>query len=137
MGLAILEHNNVKKKLQVYTDIGDYKYIELEREDAMKLIMKIKSKRGATKDLDEAIRIIKNFDEYYRYQVKRSQSYIVIPKDMRDLMTGKAVVDKLRLLRRGSKEVVEIVFDRRIGIDYILKMLGEIGYIEVSVKEKA
>uniref|UniRef100_A0A7J3ZKR4 Uncharacterized protein n=1 Tax=Fervidicoccus fontis TaxID=683846 RepID=A0A7J3ZKR4_9CREN len=121
----------------MYIDIGDYKYVVLERAEALRLMTKIKNEKGSTRDLEEAIRIVENFEEYYRYQVRRAQSYIVIPKDTRDLIIGRAVVDKLRLSRKEGKELVEIVFDRRVDTGCILKMLGEMGYTDVSIGEKA
>lgn len=127
----------IERKLQVYIDIGDYKYVVLERAEALRLMTKIKNEKGSTRDLEEAIRIVENFEEYYRYQVRRAQSYIVIPKDTRDLIIGRAVVDKLRLSRKEGKELVEIVFDRRVDTGCILKMLGEMGYTDVSIGEKA
>jgi len=132
-----LGSEGIERKLQVYIDIGDYKYVVLERAEALRLMTKIKNEKGSTRDLEEAIRIVENFEEYYRYQVRRAQSYIVIPKDTRDLIIGRAVVDKLRLSRKEGKELVEIVFDRRVDTGCILKMLGEMGYTDVSIGEKA
>ncbi len=113
--------------------MGDYKEVELPVEDAVKLLEKAMENRGMTRDISESLRILKNFDEFYRVQQKRGRAYLTPPKEMRDMLYGKAFVDKIKLVSGvGGKRAV-VMFDRRVGIDEIKEYLGRIGYKEIKI----
>ncbi|MMZ71692.1 hypothetical protein D1872_352220 [compost metagenome] len=53
---------------------------------------------------------------------------------MNDMILGKVIVDKVKLVKEGNKRIVMISFDRRVPLDVIVEALNEMGY-DVEVKE--
>ncbi len=116
------------KELEIKVDMGKYKYIDMELEDAKRLLEIIIEEKGSTRDLEESYRMLTNFNEFYKYQTKRSQSYLSPPKNMGDMIKGNIYIDKLKLIRKEGKDRVVIVFDRRVSIEYIYHLVEKLGY---------
>lgn len=113
-------------------DIAKSAHVVLSKDDALKLLTAIKELKGSTRDLTEAVRIIASFDEYYSYSKKRFEDYIFLPKDPRESLEGRTILQKLRLLRNGG-DMVEIVFDRRTDLNSIVNALKTIGFENVEI----
>lgn len=121
--------------VRILIDLARSPRLTLSREDALRLLSELASTR-ATRDLEEAIRIVRSFDEYLRYSRRRFEEYINVPKDPGDALRGMVVVHRLRLFTEGDRGMVEIVFDRRVRVDDLVSALKRIGFDEVHVEEQ-
>lgn len=124
------------KKITVKIDLGKYKYVDLELSEAQKLLNEIANRRGETRDLLEALRYLKNFDEFYMYMKKKFKDFITPPKEPKDLVSGRVVVDKLKLYTRDDVKRVVIVFDRRVDIEFLQQLLKTIGYDDIVIRKE-
>ncbi|MEM4557961.1 MAG: hypothetical protein QW251_04115 [Desulfurococcaceae archaeon] len=123
-------------KITVEVDLAKCFHVKLEQHLAVKLVESIISIHGITKDLEEAKRIIENFDEYYGIAKRRYESYLVVPKDIAESIRGRTVVQKIKLIKNGDNKIVEFVFDKKVPKELIVKALNEIGYSEVLFEYK-
>jgi hypothetical protein len=98
--------------------VGDclgYPCIDLDLDDAEKILNIITDRLGyVTSDIQDTLRIIENFDESYRYAVKKFKEYLVPVKSESDLIKGRVVIDRVKLTRIGNKKRILIIFDRRV-----------------------
>ncbi len=124
-------------KVTVEVDLAKYKYVDLPAEEALKLLEIISEEFGRrTQDVMEAIRYIRNFEEFYEYMRKKFKDYIAPPKKPDDFIKGVVVVDKLKLYKsEGGERRVVIVFDRRFDLEKLKEALKKLGYEEVEVKK--
>ncbi|MCE4611789.1 MAG: hypothetical protein F7B17_07465 [Desulfurococcales archaeon] len=121
-------------KVVLEVDMGKYKYVELELSEAEKLIREVVGLLGfESQDANEAFRVLRNFDAFYDMARKKFKDYIVPSKSMNDMILGRVIIDKLRLVKEGDKRVVGVYFDRRVPEEVIVKALEKLGY-EVEVK---
>lgn len=96
-------------------DCFGYPCIDLGLEDAKKILSIIVERLGyITSDISDAMRIIENFDESYRYAVKKFKEFLVPSKSESDLIKGRVVIDRIKLSKIGGEKRVLIVFDRRV-----------------------
>ncbi len=117
------------KETVVEIDMGKYKSVELSVDEAEKLLRLIVEKLGIEpNDVNEAFRILRNFDVFYETQKKKFKDYLVPSKSMNDMILGRVVVDKLKLIKEGGKNRVVVVFDRRVPEETIIEALKELGY---------
>ncbi|MCE4609845.1 MAG: hypothetical protein GSR77_05040 [Desulfurococcales archaeon] len=117
------------KEIVVEIDMGKYKSVELSVDEAEKLLRLIVEKLGIEpNDVNEAFRILRNFDVFYETQRKKFKDYLVPSKSMNDMILGRVVVDKLKLIKEGGKNRVVVVFDRRVPEETIIEALKELGY---------
>ena len=124
-------------KIVVELDLAKYKYVDLPAEEAEKLLEAIAEVLGRrTQDLNEALRYIRNFDEFHEYMRKKFKDFIAPPKRPDDFIKGTVIVDKVKLYKGddGSKRVV-IVFDRRVDLEKLKEALRKIGYDEIEVRK--
>lgn len=120
----------------VEVDLGKYRSVELDLEEAEKLLSIITERLGfESNDVNETYRILRNFDAFYETMKKKFKDYLVPSKSMNDMILGRVVVDKVKLIKEGGKKRVVIVFDRRVPLDVIVEALRELGY-EVEVREQ-
>ncbi len=97
------------------SDCLGYPCIDLDLDDAEKILKILTDRLGyVTSDVQDTLRIIENFDESYRYAVKKFKEYLVPVKSESDLIKGRVVIDRVKLTRVGNKRRILIVFDRRI-----------------------
>ncbi len=122
--------------ITIKVDLGKYKEVDLELDKAVEFVKKAIEKRGKTRDLEETLRYITNFDEFYSYMKKKFKDFIAPPKLSREVVEGKVFVHKLKLYidERGSKRVL-FVIDRRVPTDIIKEILSEIGFKEVNIEK--
>ncbi len=104
-------------------------YIRLETcaEEAIKILNYLKSSGGRdTEDVNDALRIIKNFDVFYEMMKKKFKDYIAPRKSEVDLIRGRVTVDKIKLSKNGTKRVI-IILDKRVSEELITKALEHLG----------
>ena len=122
--------------VKILIDLAKSPRITIVNENAIELLECIIEKHGMTRDLEEALRIVNNFDEYYRILRKKFEDYISPPKSQRDVIEGRVIVHKLKLFTENNEKKVEIVFDRRVNLELLKTCLEEIGYKEVVVEKQ-
>lgn len=124
-------------RVVVEVDLGKYKNVELPAEDAEKLLAAVTSRLGfESSDVDEAYRIMRNFDVFYETQKKKFKDYLAPSKSMNDMIMGRVIVDKVKLVKEGARRSVVLSFDRRVPLEVVVEALREIGY-EAEVKEQS
>lgn len=122
-------------KVVVEVDPGKYRNVELMVEEAEKLLSIVTEKLGfESSDVNEAYRIMRNFDVFYETQKKKFKDYLVPSKSMNDMIMGRVVVDKVKLVKEGDKRRVVLSFDRRVPLQVVVDALKDMGY-EVEVEE--
>ena len=115
--------------------MGKYKSVELDVEEAEKLVSLIVEQLGIEpNDVNEFFRIIRNFDVFYELMKKKFKDYLVPAKSMNDMILGRVIVDKVKLIKEGNKKKVVITFDKRVPENIIVESLKKLGY-EVNVKK--
>ena len=123
------------KTITLEIDMGKYKSVELDVDEAEKLVSYVVSKLGVEpSDVNEFFRILRNFDAFYDFMKKKFKDYIVPSKSMNDMILGYVVIDKVKLIKEGNKKRVVIVFDKRVPEDIIIEGLRNLGYSDVQVK---
>ncbi len=124
-----------RKGIIIEVDMGKYKSIELNLEEAERVLSKITELLGfESNDVNETFRILRNFDAFYETMKKKFKDYLAPSKSMNDMIKGTVVVDRLRLIKEGDVRKVKIVFDRRISEDLLKEVLNELGY-DVNVRK--
>ena len=122
-------------KAVLEVDMGKYKYVELEAGEAEKLIREVVSRLGfESQDVNEAYRVIRNFDAFHEMARKKFKDYIVPSKSMNDMILGRVIIDKLKLVKEGDSRRVGVYFDRRVPEEVIKESLEKLGY-KVEVKK--
>jgi hypothetical protein len=127
----------LSNELKIIIDLARSPHVVLDDESSIKLLDCIVKKHGVTRDLEEAMRIVRNFEEFYRYSRKRFEEYLAPPKDQRDVITGRVVVQKLRLLKKNSEKLVEFIFDRRYDLEELINCLKELGFENISIERQS
>ena len=124
------------KTVKILIDGGKYKWVSLPKEDALKLLELIETEINASpRDLQETMRYLRHFDEFYREMQKRFKDFIAPSHSISDMIKGVVVVDKVSLKKEGDKDIATIVFDRRIPKEMLVKLLENMGYkVEIEVE---
>lgn len=122
-------------RVVVKIDAGSYKIIDVNIADALKILEKVKevTKKNPS-DINEVVRYINNFDEFYSYMQRKFKDYMAPPHKPDDYIKGLAFIDKVRLYKseNGEKRIV-IVFDRRVDVEMLKDAISRAGYeVEVS-----
>lgn len=116
-------------KARLYEIIGSYIAVELDREGAINLLQKLRQNLGrGSDDVDDAIRMIRNFDTFYEFMRKKFKEYLTPKKNLSDMIKGLVIVDKIKLVKRDDERIVVIVFDRSVSREDVEKALSELGY---------
>jgi len=119
----------------VEVDMGKYKNVELPLEEAEKLLGLVVERLGfESSDVNEAYRIMRNFEVFYETQKKKFKDYLVPSKSMNDMILGRVIVDKIKLIKEGDRQKVVISFDRRVPLEVVVDALKELGY-DVEIKQ--
>ena len=122
-------------RIIVEVNMAKYKSIDMSSDEALRLLKKIAEITGKlTTDMQETMRYIRNFDEFYDYMRKKFKDYIAPPHKPDDYIKGNAVIDKVKLYKKDDERRVVIVFDRRICVETIVEALRELGY-DVEIKK--
>jgi len=120
---------NDEHVIEVGKIIGDYVYLKSTPEVVARALMVLHeafSKGG--EDLEDALRILENFDAFYEIARKKFKDYIATRKNTADLIKGRVLVDKVKLTKEGSQKHAIAILDRSIKLDDVLKTLTEAGF---------
>jgi len=123
-------------KVKILMDLGKYPHITLEQKHALKILECLGNEYFSSRDLAESIRIIENFDEFYRVVKRKFEEYLTPSKDQKEVLSGKTIVHKLRLFRVNDTNYVELVFDRRFDLSALKHCLSKLGYSDIEVVEE-
>jgi len=117
------------KKAIISKAIGNYITVEINAADVPNFLEELRKflKRGG-EDINDTIRMIKNFDIFYDFMIRKFKEYLVPKKDLSDLIRGNVIIDKIKLIRDGNKKKVLIMFDRSIKESEIIEVLNQLGF---------
>jgi peptidoglycan/xylan/chitin deacetylase (PgdA/CDA1 family) len=115
----------VLDQIKLFKQLG-YVYLRAPLEVVLKVLRRLGELRGWSEDLSDAMRILENFDAFYEFMRRKHKEYIAPRKSETDLLSGRVVVDKLKLEVDGGR-FVTLVFDKRVGYEEILNVLRELG----------
>ncbi len=122
--------------VKVTVDIGKYKWVRLPLEEAVKLLNKVSELLGwRSGDVDEALRYMEHFDEFYSMMKRKFKEFLVPIKRSSDMIRGRVIVDKLKLEKEGDQRMVTLVFDRRVDLKVVVDALENMGF-EVEVEKR-
>lgn len=117
--------NAVSGQVKLFKQLG-YVYLRAPLEVVLKVLRRLGELRGWSEDLGDAVRILENFDVFYEFMRRKHKEYVAPRKSESDLLSGRVVVDKLKLEVDGGR-FVTLVFDKRVGYEEILNILRELG----------
>ncbi len=124
-------------KLDLKVLLGNYKYVELHLADALKLLGMLEEKfPNKIKDISEVRRIIENFDVFYDIAKRKFKDYILIPHEPSDMLLGRVLFDKVKLIRTSNAKKIGLFFDKNIKLKDIVEALKSLGF-EVNVIESS
>jgi len=104
-----------------------YTYVEGSPEEIVSLLKLIQDEWDRnTDDLDDAIRIISNFEVFYEMMRKKFKEYISPRKREADLIRGLVVVDKIKLAKIGDARIVTVIFDKRVNHDELEQLVKKL-----------
>ena len=104
-----------------------YLYLECDVETALKVLEYAKEKLGRdTEDVNDSIRIVKNFDVFYEMARKKFKDYIAPKKSESDLIRGLVFIDKIKLSKSDGDKLVVLIFDKRISEELIKNILNSL-----------
>jgi len=104
-----------------------YVILEIDVENAIKVLEYLKRIEGRdTEDLNDTLRIIKNFDAFYDIMKKKFKDYIAPRKSEADLLRGRVVIDKIKLVKNELKKVI-LIFDKRVSEEVVIGALKSLG----------
>lgn len=131
LGCVVLSTSG-QESIVVKIDLAKYRYVDLPIDEARKFIEYIRSVYGNIRDVEEALRYIENFDEFYNFMKKKFKEFIAIPHRPDDYIKSRVVIDKVRLYRdeEGNERVV-FVLDRSVKREFIEEGLKRLGYTRV------
>ncbi len=116
-------------KAKISQMIGQYISVTIDADGALKLLELLREKLNkGGEDLEDAKRMIKNFDAFYDFMRKKFKEYLTPKKNVSDLIKGTVLVDKIKLIKEGDQKLVTIVFDRNIPREPVEEALRELGY---------
>jgi len=116
-------------KARLYEIIGSYIAVELDKDGAINLLEKLRNDLGrGGDDVDDAIRMIRNFDTFYEFMKKKFKEYLTPKKNLSDMIKGLVIVDKIKLIKKDNERLVVIIFDRSVRKEDVEKALNELGY---------
>lgn len=114
-------------KIKLVRSFTGYAYVEGDRVSITKLLTYLKDVYGRnTSDVNDALRILNNFNLFYDMMKRKFKDFLSPAKDEGDLIRGLVVVDRVKLFKRDGVESVQLVFDKRVGLDFISKVLKEL-----------
>jgi len=117
--------------------IGQYVAVEIDVDGALKLLEELHEATGkGGEDLNDAIRMIRNFDAFYEFMRKKFKDYLTPKKNVSEMIKGLVLVDKLKLIKRDDGKYVMIIFDRSIPRETIEDALKKLGY-EYEIESKS
>lgn len=116
-------------KARITEIIGQYTAVEIDVDGALKLLEELHNATGkGGEDLNDTIRMIKNFDAFYEFMRKKFKDYLTPKKNLSEMIKGLVLVDKIKLVKREDGKYVVIIFDRSIDRGTVEEALKKLGY---------
>ena len=125
----------LSEEVVVNVSLGGYMWIKLKADEAVKLIEQAYRMGRRTRDLEETMRILRNFEEFYRLQVRKNKSFLTPPKELKEELEGKVLIDKVRLEEKNGERFITILFDKRVKREFVKSLLEKIGFSKVIFNE--
>jgi hypothetical protein len=108
---------------------GNYVAVEIEAEKSIELIRGLQKLLGkGGEDVDDAIRMIEHFNEFYSLMQRKFKDFLTPRKSISDLIKENVLVDKIKLSIKDGKKIVVIVFDKSITLPILETALTQLGY---------
>lgn len=107
----------------MFRELG-YVVIEGVLTEVYSVLEKIAKELGLTEDIEDTLRILRNFDAHYSSLRRKFKEYITPHKNERDLLLGRVIVDKIKLRIENNQKIVAVVFDKRVNPEHILRLVG-------------
>ncbi|MCD6324458.1 MAG: hypothetical protein J7L55_05070 [Desulfurococcales archaeon] len=113
--------------VKVVKTLYGYLYMDAPVDEALKVLEAVKASGRSSEDLEDSIRILKNFSVFYDMLRRKFKEYLAPKKNERDLIYGNVVVEKLRLYRKDGEGRVVVVFDKRFPEGELKEILDGLG----------
>ncbi len=113
--------------MKIRREFETYIIVEGNVEELIKFLEYVVKERGLTEDLEDTLRILKNFDVFYEMMRKKFKEYLAPKKDEADLISGRVFVDKIKLYIDKNVKKASIVLDKRIDLNFVLEILKRTG----------
>lgn len=113
--------------------IGNYKYIEISITKMLDFLEILNRKfPDKFKDISEVKRIVKNYDVFYDIAKRKFKDYILIPHEPSDMLRGRILFDKIKLIKNNHDRKIGLIFDKSIKLEDIVEALNSLGF-EVNI----
>lgn len=89
--------------------------------EVAEILRRVSSESGLTEDVEDTLRILSNFDVFYGMLRRKFKEYIAPRRSEGDLISGRALVDKVKLYMEGGVKKAAVVFDKRVDYDKVVK----------------
>lgn len=93
--------------------------------EVAEVLRRVSSESGLTEDVKDTLRILSNFDAFYGMLKRKFKEYIAPKRSERDLISGRVLVDKVKLYVEEGVKKAAVIFDKRVTYDKIVKHLSE------------
>ncbi|RLG80378.1 MAG: hypothetical protein DRO09_03200 [Thermoprotei archaeon] len=110
--------------LKITKDFTGYIHVEGDVDVLVRFLKCLSKSFGESDDISDTLRILNNFDVFYSMLKRKFKDYIAPRKSERDLILGKVVVDKVKLIRNAERRAI-IVLDKRVSQRAIINLLKE------------
>jgi hypothetical protein len=118
----------MQSKVRLVRSFTGYIYVEGSCDILIKLLTHLRDKYGRnTADVNDALRILNNFEAFYEIMRRKFKDFISPKKDERDLIKGVVTIDKLKLLKKDGMNYVVLVLDKKVELNFISKVLSDLG----------
>ncbi|RLG75999.1 MAG: hypothetical protein DRO23_02390 [Thermoprotei archaeon] len=115
--------------------MGNYKYIELSITKMLDFLEILSRKfPDKFKDVSEVKRIVKNYDVFYDIAKRKFKDYILIPHEPSDMLRGRILFDKVKLIKDNHDRKIGLIFDKSVKLKDIVEALNSLG-LEVNIVE--
>ncbi|MCI4435978.1 MAG: hypothetical protein JHC33_04105 [Ignisphaera sp.] len=119
----------MSQSIKLFMLPGNYVAVEIEAEKSIELIKGLQKLLGkGGEDVDDAIRMIKHFNEFYSLMQRKFKDFLTPRKSISDLIKENVLVDKIKLSIKDGKKIVVIVFDKSITLPILETALAQLGY---------
>lgn len=119
----------MSQSIKLFMLPGNYVAVEIEAEKSIELIKGLQKLLGkGGEDVDDAIRMIKHFNEFYSLMQRKFKDFLTPRKSISDLIKENVLVDKIKLSIKDGKKIVVIVFDKSITLPILETALTQLGY---------
>ncbi len=119
----------MNQSIKLFMLPGNYVAVEIEAEKSIELIRGLQKLLGkGGEDVDDAIRMIEHFNEFYSLMQRKFKDFLTPRKSISDLIKENVLVDKIKLSIKDGKKIVVIVFDKSITLPILETALTQLGY---------